>query len=401
MCLTPKWAELDEEFVEMAGMPPMPEAKSKPLWLKQKMLRKVLKRLYNPQSTRLDHHYEVGHMLGQGNTGQVYRAKLTPKSKFFWKWIAGFRGDGPGAEESLTRRRSESADPKIESPSASYAVKVIPKASLEGAAELTRELFLLSECQSENVVRFVEKFETSREVHAVMSRCYGDVQGLHDQQKLAGTYFDPELCCKWAFQLCSALAYVHDKGIVHRDVKKANLLLKSKEEMPNLLLGDFGFACKIGDDRYVQGSPLLLPPEVLLGGRQMPSGDAWAAGVTLYDIINNFHPFDTRGGGSNFPGINMTDLVEQTALDRRDRLRACGKRFNSKLTFLTTFETMAVAVTNQMFPIRFGTDRLVESPLLGEVVQRLVCRDNRMRATAGEAVECLKIHYRPVIESWI
>ena len=129
-------------------------------------------------------------------------------------------------------------------------------------------------------------------------------------------------------QLVSALGYVHKKGVVHNDVKPANLLLSAQHV---LKLSDFGCAEFVshftsGDQisRSV-GSPAFQSPEIA-GGADDFSGskvDVWAAGVTLYQMVTGTMPFDADHLMELMEKIGSQDLVvpEDTPADLADLLR--------------------------------------------------------------------------------
>ncbi len=79
-------------------------------------------------------------------------------------------------------------------------------------------------------------------------------------------------------QLLDALAAVHARGIVHGDVKPANLLVRDGPR-PHLLLADFGVARHAGRPAPVVGTPSFLAPERLAGAPPDPSQDVYAAGL--------------------------------------------------------------------------------------------------------------------------
>ena len=96
---------------------------------------------------------------------------------------------------------------------------------------------------------------------------------------------------KYIRQLLNALIYIHQKKIVHRDVKPENLLLCASG---NLLLADFGWCTEISDERgrfTVCGTPDYLPPEMITHQRYDETVDSWTCGVLLYEFLTGSTPF--------------------------------------------------------------------------------------------------------------
>lgn len=96
-----------------------------------------------------------------------------------------------------------------------------------------------------------------------------------------------------ARQLLSALRVAHEAGVVHRDVKPANIMLLPDGRVK---LTDFGIAQTLDDPRLtasgaVLGSPAYLAPERLQNGRATPASDLWSLGATLFFAVEGSGPY--------------------------------------------------------------------------------------------------------------
>ena len=109
-------------------------------------------------------------------------------------------------------------------------------------------------------------------------------------------------------QACRALDYAHRRGIVHRDVKPANIMV-TRDAMVKVV--DFGIA-RIADTSKTQTGALLgtlayMPPEQLRGQAADARADVWAMGVVLYELLAYRRPFT----GENHAALLLSILQDE------------------------------------------------------------------------------------------
>ena len=86
--------------------------------------------------------------------------------------------------------------------------------------------------------------------------------------------------------IATALEYVHGRGIVHQDVKPANIFV----EDGRAFLGDFGVATSEAHPSDAAGSPFYMSPELYRGERGSPRSDAYSLGVLAYELLTGRRP---------------------------------------------------------------------------------------------------------------
>ena len=130
-------------------------------------------------------------------------------------------------------------------------------------------------------------------------------------------------------QLLSALAAIHAAGLVHRDVKPANLLLDATGRgMPHLRLADFGIAAAVDEPRLTHGPHVLgtrgyTAPEAFEPGWDPdPRADLYGAGLTAYELLTAQRPSPGDDLAAGLAALDvptaMTDLVLALAEPRPD-----------------------------------------------------------------------------------
>lgn len=183
------------------------------------------------------------------------------------------------------------------------AVKQIPKAL---SATLTREIHHHRQLHHPHVTQLYEVIATENSIWLVTELCSGGE--LFDYLTEKGRISEQE--ARHIFgQICLAVNYLHEKGIVHRDLKLENVLL---DERCRIKLGDFGFTREFDRGAYLEtycGTTGYAAPEMLEGKRYLGPGisvrsqlldtadlstevDVWSLGVILYCLLTGGLPFD-------------------------------------------------------------------------------------------------------------
>ncbi len=213
-------------------------------------------RTLGPVDGVLGGRYELGALLGRGATSSVYTAR----------------------DQRLDR---------------TVAVKVLRSGlSSEGRQRFVREARASARVSHPNVVVVYDAGVHAGRPYLAMEL----VEGGDLASVLAARAPLPVVeCVEIADEMLAALAALHDAGIVHRDVKPANVLLTGVGEVK---LTDFGIA-RLDDSATltlagsVLGTPAYLPPEQAQGERPSPVGDLYSVGAICFEMLTGSPPFGT------------------------------------------------------------------------------------------------------------
>jgi eukaryotic-like serine/threonine-protein kinase len=214
--------------------------------------------------------YRIEARLGQGRLGAAYRA-FDPEHQrqVALRVILWPSGDDAGRSESFTAlQRAARAAATLDHPNIA-AVYDHGEADIAAEADSTRG---------------------QRRVLYIAS-AWVDGGSLAGRLR-AGTAIEPESACRWMTQVLLALDHAHARGVVHADLKPANVLFAAPDE---ICLTDFGLNCGSAAGASLGGSifdaPAYLAPEQLLGAAVDARSDLFAAGVMLYQMLAGRQPF--------------------------------------------------------------------------------------------------------------
>jgi formylglycine-generating enzyme required for sulfatase activity len=229
-----------------------------------------------PESPTVIDRYEVRELLGSGSFGSVYRA-FDPRL---------------GREIALKVLRTEMT------------------ASPQAVERFLREAKAAAKLDHPHIVAV---FDAGRagDVYFIASAF---IKGGTLASAIPEAGMEPRRAAELAAQLASALGYAHRQGVVHRDVKPANILV---DEHGSLRLMDFGLAgwtreecTRLTQQGAIMGTPAYMAPEQAVGDTAQigPASDQYSAGVVLYELLTGCRPF----GGDNAASL-MYQIVHTPA----------------------------------------------------------------------------------------
>jgi len=136
------------------------------------------------------------------------------------------------------------------------------------------------------------------------------VNGRTLQQVLAESPIPWPRACSWAADLATALGRAHHAGIIHGDVKPANIMITEEGEVK---LSDFGiarFATQFSGSGPIMGTPVYLAPEQIMGEAHSTRSDLFSLGIVLYQMLTGVPPFDGSSVAAVCAQILTADPVE-------------------------------------------------------------------------------------------
>ncbi|KAK9242199.1 kinase-like domain-containing protein [Lipomyces tetrasporus] len=206
--------------------------------------------------------YRRGEIIGRGNFGVVYKGYNTAEKKV-------------------------------------VAIKVLNLDTAEDEVKDVRhEIALLSELKqgdAQNIVRYHGSHLVGSRLWIIMDYCAG---GSVRTLQLAMGKIEERFTQVIVRESLIALSYIHKAGIIHRDIKAANILIKNDG---GVQLCDFGVAAQISANHpkrsTIVGTPYWMAPEVITEGATYNyKADIWSLGITIYEMATGQPPYADQDG---------------------------------------------------------------------------------------------------------
>ena len=170
------------------------------------------------------------------------------------------------------------------------ALKIVPREGNAGT-RAEREASAAAKLRHDRCLRAHALARDPGHVYIV----YEYVPGRTLREAMRESSLDDQAAIETAAQILDGLANAHAHGIVHRDVKPANVLLANGHDV-SVKLFDFGLAVMHEDEALtavgdIPGTLAYISPERLRGEPARPAADVWAVGVLLWEALAGRHPF--------------------------------------------------------------------------------------------------------------
>ncbi|XP_029373463.1 calcium/calmodulin-dependent protein kinase type II-like [Echeneis naucrates] len=160
-----------------------------------------------------------------------------------------------------------------------YLLKKIDleKMPREAVSALTNEMEILKEANHPHIVSFKNSVRENNIYYIVMDYCQGGDLAIKVKEKS-----EESEVLSWIAEICIALRYIHEKGLLHKCLKPENIFLT---EFGSVCLGDFG---KVFENSKTTDASLqemsYLPPELFTKGTFDAKSDIWSLGCIIYEI---------------------------------------------------------------------------------------------------------------------
>lgn len=196
--------------------------------------------------------YSIGDILGKGGFGTVYKGLNTETGSF-------------------------------------VAIKQVSlrNCTKDQIENIKSEINLLKKLDHKNIVKYIDHKETKSKLYIIIE--FVENGSLQDIVKKFGKMKE-SLVSMYVGQVLEGLNYLHSEGVIHRDIKGANILT-TKDSI--VKLADFGVAASLGDaevDNPV-GTPYWMAPEIIEMNPATPASDIWSVGCTVIELLTGSPPY--------------------------------------------------------------------------------------------------------------
>ncbi|ODQ77643.1 hypothetical protein BABINDRAFT_163360 [Babjeviella inositovora NRRL Y-12698] len=219
----------------------------------------------------------------------------------------GTLGEGAGGAVSRCKLRHGSLI---------FALKTIVATDPSTQRQIVRELQFNKTCHSPHIVRYYGTFINERDSVICIAMEYmggRSLDAIYKRVKEFGGRIGEKVLGKIAISVLEGLSYLHDRKIIHRDIKPQNILLNDSGEVK---LCDFGVSGEVVNSlaSTFTGTSYYMAPERIEGKQYTVTSDVWSLGVTLLEVAQGRFPYFEKAEDDSDKTIPLMPLELLTAI---------------------------------------------------------------------------------------
>ena len=249
-------------------------------------------------------------------------------------------------------------------PSIYYVAKKIKMSSLsdKDLKSAQKEAQLLKDLKHPHIVQYIESLIDDDIFIIIMEYCEeGDLAHHVKRMRNKKEYFSEDLILNWFLQIAFALRYIHERKILHRDIKTSNIFLSSNGIVK---IGDFGIS-KILEGTLenadtIVGTPYYMSPEVCENTPYSYKSDVWALGCVLYELCTQKHAFAAN---------NLLGQVYKIVQEKQEAIPS---------VYSTDLRDLAVKLQIKDVRLRPDIKQITSTPFIKKVAEGFIARRGKL-----------------------